>query len=102
MGECLHANYFKITACLSNYLELRHCRPKTERLKALLGEWPFRGSEYEMEGAWEESQGWGAGESVPVELREDSIGTKPKKRKKRAPKKVSASTAILIRIAAMH
>ena len=92
--------FHKITACLANYLELRLCPPKTERLKALLAEWPFRGAEYETEGAWEESQGWGAGtseetqgwgagESVSIELREESIGTKSKKRKKQAPKKVS-------------
>ena len=36
--------------CLSNYLELRPCRPRTEKLRQLLSECPYRGPEYEEEG----------------------------------------------------
>ena len=32
---------------MGNYLELRQCRPRLERLKLLLSECPYRGSEYE-------------------------------------------------------
>ena len=52
-----------MTACLSAYLELRLCRPRTEKLKVLLSEWPYRGVEYEngQEAAMEEEEGGRSG-----------------------------------------
>lgn len=61
-----------------------------ERLKELLAECPFRGSEYEADTRAEEEEeesqrGWGVeGESAPGEVEEG----RTRKRKKRAPRKV--------------
>ncbi|CAI7999148.1 Sister chromatid cohesion protein DCC1 [Geodia barretti] len=46
-----------VTMCLSNYLELRPCRPRTEKLRQLLSECPYRGPEYEEEGEEEGEEG---------------------------------------------
>ena len=39
----------QVTACLNAYLELRPCRPRTEKLKQLLSEYPYGGPETEIE-----------------------------------------------------
>lgn len=39
----------QVTACLGNYYELRLCQPKTQKLRELLSECPYRGPEYESE-----------------------------------------------------
>ena len=78
-------------ACLGSYLELRQCRPHLERLKLLLSECPFRGSEYETDGKGENGCGESGGgtgtvaeESLPMWSEEDMLSRK----RKEAPKKV--------------
>lgn len=44
----------EVTACLSSYMELRPCRPRTEKLKQLLAECPYRGAEFEASEEFEE------------------------------------------------
>ena len=39
----------QVTACLNAYLELRPCRPRIEKLKQLLLEYPYGGPETEIE-----------------------------------------------------
>lgn len=77
-------SFLKVTAYLNSYLELRLCQPRIGRLKDLLSECPFRGSEYEGEGEGAEpgEEGW-EGESMPVET-----GGNPRKKKKQTPRKV--------------
>ena len=89
-----------MTSSLSSYLELRPCRPRVERLKSLLAECPFQGTEYEPELVGEEeSQGGGEGEedSAPLyplpledEGPEGGKGRPRGKRKQRTPRKVRA------------
>lgn len=76
-------------ACFNSYLELRQCRPRVEKLKALMSECPFRGLEYEgdFSGEGVESQGMWEGEGTLVDVGEDEGGTRTRKTK-RAPKKV--------------
>ena len=52
-----HYYDMQVTMCLSNYLELRPCRPRTEKLRQLLSECPYRGPEYEEEGEEEGEEG---------------------------------------------
>ena len=47
-------NTIQVSACLSSYMELRPCRPRTEKLKQLLAECPYRGTEYEASEEQEE------------------------------------------------
>ena len=37
------------TACLNTYLEVRPCRPRVEKLKYLLSEYPYKGPEAEFD-----------------------------------------------------
>lgn len=45
-GTVLHRSR-EVSACLSAYLELRPCPPKTSKLKQLLSQCPYRGEEFE-------------------------------------------------------
>ena len=38
-----------MTACVGDYYELRPCQPKTQKLKDMLSECPYKGPEYEAE-----------------------------------------------------
>lgn len=86
----------EVTAYLGNYLELRACRPKVTRLKALLAECPFRGAEFEEEiggggRIGEESQelldGSDGVHSMEVVVREGGVSRGNRKAGKRTPKK---------------
>ena len=39
----------QVTACLNAYFELRPCRPRIQKLKQLLSEYPYKGPEAEIE-----------------------------------------------------
>lgn len=61
--------------CLSSYLELRPCCARTEKLRQLLSECPYRGPEYE------EDEGEGEGEGKGKEEGEDDMADWEGKRK---------------------
>ena len=66
-----------MTACLSSYYELRPCRPRSEKLRKLLSECPYRGPEYESREQEFEGGEWRVGED-----RDDWAGETDKKRRK--------------------
>ena len=81
-----YSDLLQVTACLSSYYELRPCRPRTEKLRKLLEECPYRGPEYENGGQEFERGEWGAGDG-----RDDWEGQTDKKRRKKnkeQPRKV--------------
>ena len=39
--------HLQVVACLGDYFELRCCQPKTQKLRELLSECPYKGPEYE-------------------------------------------------------
>ena len=58
----------QVTACLSSYMELRPCRPRTEKLKQLLAECPYRGPEFEASEDQEEVKDGSLGEGGAREV----------------------------------
>ena len=66
--------------CLSSYLELRPCRPRTEKLRQLLSECPYRGPEYEEEEKGEEGL-VNEGEESGEDDTDDWEGRRTKRRK---------------------
>ena len=85
-----------MSACLSSYVELRPCRPKTEKLNHLLAECPYRGPEYEGEG--EEGTGWVVRslEDPSMETEEESFQPKRKIAPKKVGRKVFSSWSLLV------
>ena len=65
--------------CLSSYLELRPCCARTEKLRQLLSECPYRGPEYEEEEEEEEEE---EGEEEREDEMEDWEGKRKVKRRK--------------------
>ena len=76
--------------CLSSYLELRPCRPRTEKLRDLLSECPYRGPEYEEEeGEGLGNKGEESGEDGIMDSWEGERKTKRRKIDSKRPRKVS-------------